>query len=129
MTFNTTLQYLAKACNGLKTTKLSHAWNKLLKGSEVEVDFSVFGPEYFTAAVHRGGEPEATLENIIEQLETDAEAQGYHHQTEEGIATSVVQEVEVAAASPTNSDEADLPVSMILSQLHFCLDKALGGLV
>uniref|UniRef100_A0A0P4VR89 DDE-1 domain-containing protein n=1 Tax=Scylla olivacea TaxID=85551 RepID=A0A0P4VR89_SCYOL len=61
----------AEAWNNLQSITLSNAWNKLLKGTEVEVDFTGLGPQDFIDTAHRSGEVDVTEENVVEWLESD----------------------------------------------------------
>ncbi|KAG7170921.1 Tigger transposable element-derived protein 7-like 6 [Homarus americanus] len=59
----------AEARKGLSVTILANAWNILLKGTEVEVDFAVFGTDDFVNLLHQGDKTRVSEDNVVEWLE------------------------------------------------------------
>ena len=111
------------AWKSLKVSTLSNAWNKLLKGTEIEVDFVGFSPTDFVEEFRRFGEMEVTEENVVEWLECDREDPGYRHETEEDIVNSIQGGGE---EDEEEEDEEETNERPKLSELRHYLDKALN---
>ena len=112
------------AWNNVKVTTLNNAWNKLLKGTDIEVDFVGFHPSDFMDELHRIGEKEVTEENVVEWLECDKDEPGYRHETEEEIARSVTGEGAGEEDEEDEEEEEEGPRPK-LSDIRFYLDKVL----
>ena len=110
--------------NSLKISTLSNAWNKLLKDTEVEVDFVGFAPTDFMEELRRVGEREVTEENVVEWLECDCDDPGYRHETEEDIVNSIRGGGE--GDEEEDDDEEVEEHRPKLSELRHYLDKALN---
>ena len=109
----------------VKVTTLNNAWNKLLKGTDVEVDFVGFDPSDFMEELHRVGETEVTEENVVEWLECDKGEPGYRHETEEDIARSV--QGEGAEEEDEDDEEEEEGPRPKLSDIRYYLDKLLDA--
>lgn len=113
----------AEAWHSLNATTLANAWNKLIKGTDVEVDFAGFGPNDFVNLLQRGGENQVTEDNVVDWLQVDSDEQGFRHETVEDIAASVSNPP--AEPEEEDSDEEEDTPKAKLSDLRFHLDKAL----
>ncbi|KAG7157472.1 Tigger transposable element-derived protein 7-like 60, partial [Homarus americanus] len=111
----------AEAWKSLSVTTLTNAWNKLLKDTEVEVDFPEFGTVDFVNLLHRSGETGVSEDNVAEWLEVDKAEQGFRHDTEKEIAASVSDKRQ-------EQDDGDPSPRPNLFDLGFYLDKALRQL-
>ncbi|KAG7171901.1 Tigger transposable element-derived protein 7-like 17, partial [Homarus americanus] len=91
--------------------------NRLLKGTEVEVDLAGFGTDDFVNLLHRGGETGVSEDNV------DNTEQGFCHDTEKEIIASVSEEM--TEEQIDECDDEDPSPRPKLSNLRFHLDKAL----
>ena len=122
-TIRNALENWKDAWLNVKVTTLNNARGKLLKGTDVEVDFVGFGPGDFMEELHRMGEKEVTEENVVEWLECDKDEPGYRHETEEDIARSV--QGEGAEEEDEEDEEEDDGPRPKLSDVRYHLDKLL----
>ena len=123
-TIRNALENWKDAWLNVKVTTLNNAWGKLLKGTDVEVDFVGFDPSDFMEELRILGEKEVTEENVVAWLECDKDDPGYHHETEEDIARSIQGEG-AEEEEEEEEDEGEEGPRPKLSDVRFYLDKLL----